>query len=54
MLLFQGGDDEYEYSPDHFEDPYSPEDLAAYAANKEARLEQAQAQAAAQQSDDKK
>lgn len=49
-----GGDDEYEYSPDHFEDPYSPEDLAAYAANKEARLEQAQAQAAAQQSDDKK
>jgi len=32
-----GGDDDYEYSPDHFDDPYTAEDLAAYAANTAAR-----------------
>lgn len=26
----QGGDDDYEYSPDHFEDPYSAEELAQF------------------------
>ncbi len=28
----QGGDDEYEYSGDDFQDPYTPEELATYAA----------------------
>jgi len=32
-----GGDDDYEYSPEHFDEPYTAEDLAAYAANAAAR-----------------
>jgi hypothetical protein len=31
-VCIQGGDDEYEYNPDDFEDPYTPEELAEYAA----------------------
>jgi len=34
-----GGDDEYEYSGDDFEDPYTPEELAAYAAASTANTE---------------
>jgi hypothetical protein len=37
MALLQGGDDDYEYSPEHFDEPYTAEDLAAYAANAAAR-----------------
>ena len=33
FFFSQGGDDEYEYSGDDFEDPYTPEELAQYAAN---------------------
>lgn len=32
FLGLQGGDDEYEYSGNDFEDPYTPEELAQYAA----------------------
>lgn len=29
--ILQGGDDEYQFSGDDFEDPYSPEELAQFA-----------------------
>lgn len=32
FLVLQGGDDEYEYSGDDFNDPYTAEELAEYAA----------------------
>lgn len=31
-MYAQGGDDDYEFSPDHFDDPYTPEELAQVAA----------------------
>ena len=34
-FYYQGGDDDYEFNPDDFQDPYTPEELAKYAADKE-------------------
>ena len=45
LPTLQGGDDDYEFHPDHFDDPYTEEELAKIVAAKTAAASAASAPA---------